>query len=166
MAEVSELRVATGLVAVEAAKQRLALLAAARRKDTIKSWVLDKKWPPPEGSLAARALSLSKDGDHFRQSRLVNQSFGWNESKLTSLGSFISKLKDPSLRVCEIKLYRHDSLQGIDWNLEAGTSRVHLLFSHLTDPSEEPITAFEWIALFEEPAVPKKKARGKSKTAI
>jgi hypothetical protein len=146
MIEASKYLVANGLGAVEAANQRLVLRQRDNNRNVIANRMAEKKWPPPEGTAAARALALAKDGDHFWSSRQVTQSFGWNQSKRTSAAAFIAKLKDRSLWVQEIEEHPHDSLKGKEWNIEPSDVVAVVSFCAVDDARGQPISCYQWIA--------------------
>jgi hypothetical protein len=164
MAEVSD-GGAPGLVSVDFALQRLASLQAQRRRAVVQKRTAEKFASPAEDSLAARALALSKGGSNFLQSRLLNQLGVWSARKDTNLKLLMSKLGNHEIIVSDLDVSRHDSPEGLEWELDAGESRVVAWFSKLDDTSNQKISYIEWIAPFEEPAAPKKASRGKSKTA-
>lgn len=146
MIEASKYLVAAGLGAVEAANQRLLLRRRDIRRNVIANRIAEKKWPPPEGTAAARALALAKDGDHFWSRRQVTQSFGWSQSKRTSAAAFIAKLKDRSHWVQEIEEHPHDSLKGKEWNIEPSDVVAVVSFCAVDDEKNQPISCYEWVA--------------------
>jgi hypothetical protein len=146
MIEVSKYLVANGLGAVEAANQRLLLRQRDNNRNVIANRMAEKKWPPAEGTPAARALALAKAGDHFWSSRLVTPSSGWSQSKRTSAAALIAKLKDSSLWIQEIEEHPHDSDKGKDLNVEPGDVVAVVSFCAVDDAKSQPISCYEWIA--------------------
>ena len=150
MVEASSQKVAQGLSAVEAAKQRLLLIQQEKQRVITARRIAEMKWPPPEGSTAARALVLAKDGKHFQSCQAEYPTYEWSEYKRTNAAAFMAKLKDPSLRIQELEEHPRNRQEGIATDLEPREAFVSVEFCVVDDAKSEPISSYKWIAKLDD----------------
>lgn len=163
MAEASVLKVPSGLDAVEAAKQRILLIQQKEERVIVEGRVAEKRWPPPEGSMAARVLELASGGENFESCRKLSNSSEWTNSKKSSAAALITKLKGRSLSIVDVEEHAHDSYTGARMNLAPGQAWIVVNFCALDDAKGVPSSSYDWLAKVKKPSAPKKPSRGKSK---
>lgn len=133
------------LLSISEVKERLAESRVRQQIKTLNSRMKAWVWPPKEGSLPARALSLAKHGESFEVVTSPD-SDGDGDYKKASARGFVAKLKDPSLHLSKLVEHPGESkfAQGMEWRLEPGDVLVDATFSNAKDPKEWPVRRFFW----------------------
>lgn len=135
---------------IQVRRAKLSAVQRAKDKEVVETRFAEWSWPPNGGSPAARVLALAKTGQNFWFASMHPKTKRMTDPKPCKPATLFKRLKNPSLAISTFQLHGHDSLKGVEMDLDPAQAYVEISFCLIKDAHGAEVATFEFVASMDD----------------